>query len=469
MSAVGAKPVTNQEDRCQEPGARVRNRKVKTAFSVIVLLYFILLTLTLLVNQANSETLSIEGKTLTLDECIAIGLKSNPSAEISLQNLRAVQERIGEAWGGYYPSFKLSSSYTYTTPQDSRMQILTDAYDTRFSVRQTLFDAGATINLVENIRQSIRSQEYETKKTSLDIIASITTSYHDVLKRGDLIEVSRAALRSAETHLLQSQELYREGLAPRSDVIKAEVQRSSAQLDIVRAKNAYLLAKANLAAAMGLPVTTDFTVVPVSVDESAPLPPVESAMSAAYDLRPELKGGKARVDAGEATVKQAKSGFFPTLSLDASYGWQQDHFTPEDKKWSIGITAGIPLFEQLTTRSRLNQARANLAGLKAAELQTRRAVELDVEQAWLALKEALERFAVTKKTLEQAQEDMRVSEGRYKEGVGNILEVIDAQTALTQATTNHVVALYDIANAQARLDRATGKGLVDRLTKEGKR
>jgi len=153
------------------------------------------------------------------------------------------------------------------------------------------------------------------------------------------------------------------------------------------------------------------------------------------------------------------------LGLDASYGWQQDEFSPGEKKWSIGLTVGIPIFEQLTVKSKINQAAANLNGLKAAETQTTRNIELDVQQAWLSLKEAMERLDVTKKTLEQAEEDMRVSEGRYKEGIGNILEVIDAQTALTQARTNNVVSLYDIAGSGAKLDRATGKEPIEEINK----
>ncbi|MEW5744632.1 MAG: TolC family protein [Nitrospirota bacterium] len=436
----------------------------------LVALCCVLLSLALPAGPAGGETAAIatiatiEGRTLTLDECIAIGLKSNPAAEISFQNLRAVEERIGEAWGTYYPSLKLTTAYTYTTPQDDRMAILPDSYDTRFFLRQLLFDAGGTSSLVRSIRHSIRTQEYDLQRTNLDIVVNVTTSYHEVLKRHDLIEVAQAAFTSADTHLQQARELYKEGLAPRSDVIKAEVQRSNAQLDIIRAENSHLLAKANLAAAMGLPVTTGFAVVPVpgKVTEPAALPPLGAAMAAAYDQRPELKGSRARIDAAEAGVQQARSGFYPNLSLDASYGWQESSFLPDDKKWSVGVTASIPLFEQLTARSRVNQARASLAGTRAAETQTKRAVELDVEQAWLALKEALERSSVTERTLEQAREDMRVSEGRYREGVGNILEVNDAQTALTQARTNHVVALYDIVNAQARLDRAIGKGPVAR-------
>jgi TolC family type I secretion outer membrane protein len=408
--------------------------------------------------KAYSEIKDIEGKTLTLAECISIGLKTNPSAEISLQSLKAVQEKIGEAKGGYYPSFKLSSSYAYTTPLDSKAS--PDSYDTRFFVKQTLYDAGATSNLVEGVQQTIKVQEYDVKKTTLDIILNIKSAFYEVVKMRDLLDVAKSSLLSAEKHLEEAKALYSEGLSPRSDVIKAEVQVSNARLDVIKAENAILLAKANLAAAMGLSVTMNFEVKAEGTISQTPLlPTLNETITHAYKLRPEVKGIRAKIDSAQTNIKQVESGLYPGLSLDASYGWQKDTFVPDDKKWSVGLTVSIPIFEQLITRSKINQAVANLNGIKATELQTLRNVELDVQQAWLSLKEALERLSVTKKALEQTGEDMRVSEGRYKEGLGNILEVIDAQNALTQAKTNDVVATYDIANAKAKLDRAIGEGM----------
>jgi outer membrane protein TolC len=429
------------------------NRAQLTVVGAVVVFVFIMLFNA----GAYGGTEGIEGKTLALRECISLGLKQNPSAEISAQNLKAAQEKIGEAWGGYYPSVKLSSSYTFTGQQEI-MPLGPDVYDTRLFVKQTLFDAGSTSSLVRSVRHNITAQDYEVKKTVSDIVLGVKSGFYDILKKRDLLEVSRTALTTVEKHLQLSKELYREGLAPRSDVIKSEVQVSNAGLEVIKAENALLSTKANLAIAMGQPVTTEFNIVSHDEGVLSMLPSFKDLLLLAYDQRPELKGSRARIEAAKATISQVKSGLYPNISLDASYGWQQAAFEPSDKKWSVGLTVGIPVFEQLTTKSKMSQAAANLNGLQAAEIQTIRSIELDVQQAWLSLKEAMERLDVTKKTLEQTQEDMRVSEGRYKEGLGNILEVIDAQTALTQAKTNNVVAAYDIANAQARLDRATGKG-----------
>jgi outer membrane protein len=422
-----------------------------------LLISFFFLTLTA---RAWCEPLEIAGKTLSIDECVAIALKANPASEISIQNLKAVQGKVGEAKGGYYPSFKLASFYTYTA-QQAIMPIGPDAYDTRFFARQTLFDAGATKNLVESVKSSIAAQEYDVKRTDSDIIVAVKTAFYDVLKRRDLVDVARTSLASIEKHLEQSKSLYKEGIAPRSDVIKSEVQVSNARLDVIKADNALLLAKANLTVAMGMPVTASFDIVHSGTNKTHVLPPLKDSLLLAYDLRPELKGNMAKIQSAEANIRQAESGLYPNVSLDTSYGWQQDSFLPNETKWSVGLTVGIPIFDHLIAKSKVNQAKAGRDSLRATETQLTRNVEMDVEQAWLALKEAEERFEVAKKALEQAEEDMRVSEGRYKEGLANILEVIDAQTALTQAKANFVTDIYDISSSEARLDRATGRSVKE--------
>lgn len=424
---------------------------------------FLLVGLLLWSGPVYAATDGLTGKTLTLEECVAIGLQSNPAGEISEQNRLAAQEKVAEAKGGYYPTFKASTAYTYTTPADERMGVSPDSFDARLAVRQPLYDGGATVNLVAGARQNMAAQDYEVARTRQEIVLAVKSAFYEVMKRRDLLAVAKSSVGSAEKHLEQARALHAEGISPRADVIKVEVQVSSAGLEVIRAENAVLQARANLAAAIGLPAATDLAVTPPTgtLTPLPLLPPLAESLALAQAGRPELRGIMARIEAARTNVRQSESGFYPSLSLDAAIGQQESSYPPEDKKWSVGLTLGIPVFERLTTRSKKNQAVATLNALKAGELQTLRGVELEVQQAWLALKEALERLALTGKAREQAEEDLRVSEGRYQEGVGNILEVIDAQNALAQAKTNDVVANYDIANARARLDRATGVGLEE--------
>lgn len=408
-----------------------------------------------------AEPDDVAGRTLTLQECVEIGLRRNPATEIARQGLEAAAQRVTEAKAGWYPSFKLSAGYTYTTPAGTAMAPPEDSFDNRFSVKQTLYDGGQTASAVEGARHGIDSQQSEQRRTDLDVLVNVQTAYYEVLRRRDFIGIARATLQSSERHVEQARALHQEGVAPRSDVIKAEVQASNAQLELIRAENAVLVAKAGLAAAMGLPAATDFAVADPQPDDGSPAPSLQDALAAAPERRPELAAIRARLKSADAGVRQAESGLRPGVSLDASYGWQEEDFVPLDPKWSVGVSVTLPVFERRVARAKVDRAVAERGALKATETQAARAVELEVQQAWLSLKEALERRTVTTKILEQAEEDIRVSEGRYQEGLGNILEVIDARTVLTQAGVNAVIARYDSAQARARLDRALGVGLPE--------
>ncbi len=435
-------------------------RRSRRAIQALALL---LATLALPIRAASAGEGDIAGRTLTLQECLALGLKQNPATEVARQNLLVAREKVGEARGGSYPTLRFAAGYTYTTPPATAAAASTDSFDNRFYLKQNLYDAAQTSSLVDGALAGIRAQASDLRKTGLDVVLNINASFYEVLRRRDLIEIARQALASSEKHIGQAQELYRQGLAPRSDVIKAEVQVSTGQLEIIRAENAYLLAKANLSAAMGLPVTTEYTVVEPSFSDETTVPSLPEALVAAPVKRPELTSIRARQAVADAAVRQAQSGLYPVVSLDASYGWQESDFVPLDTKWSVGLTVTIPVFERRVARAKINQATANRNGLQAAEAQAVHTVELEVEQAWLLLKEALERRAVTKKFLEQTETDIRVSEGRYQEGLGTMLDVIDARTMVTQAGVNVVIARYDIAQARARLERALGTGLPEEV------
>lgn len=403
----------------------------------------------------------IEGRTLTIQQCVALGLRQNPATEIARQGLAAARAKVGEAKAGRYPSFKVTAGYTYTALPAAGAAPSPDMYDNRVSLRQVLYDGGQTSSLVAGTRLGIGAQESELQRTGLDVAANVRTAFFEVLRRRDLIEVAAGALSSAEKHVEQAQALHREGVAPRSDVIRADVQVAAARLEVIRAEHGLLLAKAGLTAAMGLPVTTGFDVAAPEAADEAPVPSLAEALAGAPAQRPELAAVKARQEAADAAVRQARGGLLPTVSVDAAYGWQGSDFAPLDTKWSVGVSVGVPVFERRVAKARVGQAVAVRGSLAAVETQTLRAVELEVEQAWLLLQEARERQVVAAKTRELAEESIRVSEGRYQEGLGTMLEVIDARTALTQAGTNVVVARYDSAQARARLDRALGRGLPE--------
>lgn len=124
-----------------------------------------------------------------------------------------------------------------------------------------------------------------------------------------------------------------------------------------------------------------------------------------------------------------------------------------------GVTLTMPLFDSILTTSQLGEEQATLRNLQAQEENLRQQVTLEVRQGLLNLRRAEESIRVSEQTLVQARENLDLAEGRYAAGVGNIIEVTDAQVSLTSAQANSINALYDYKTVLAELEKAAGSSL----------
>jgi outer membrane protein len=183
---------------------------------------------------------------------------------------------------------------------------------------------------------------------------------------------------------------------------------------------------------------------------------LEDLKAQALNQRPEILGNKYQQEGNLASIKTARAGYFPNFNSTASYGWQGYDY-PLNDSWWLGVTMNFPLFEGLATTYTFRQAKANLRTTQAnAEVLTLN-ITKEVEQNYLDVQSAREVIRANRKAREAAAENLRLAWGRYKAGVGNIIEVTDAQVQFAQADLNYVRALYDYKVAEANLDKAIGK------------
>jgi outer membrane protein TolC len=179
--------------------------------------------------------------------------------------------------------------------------------------------------------------------------------------------------------------------------------------------------------------------------------------------RPELRAMGLRVKAGEAGVTLAKSGWYPQVALTGNYYNlkpnprlmpAKDKFT---STWDIGISVSMDLWNWNATLRQTQQAKAQLAQILDGLGQLKDAAAVEVRQNWLALKSAREKIGVAGDAVAQAEENLRVTNERFKEGVALNSDVLDAETALLQAKTSRTQAFVDHELAKARLAKAVGE------------
>jgi TolC family type I secretion outer membrane protein len=411
---------------------------------------------------------------LTLDEAVAIALREHPTLKTSRDKMDAARYQIGVSRSAYFPQTRFDWNYFYgnaflrsargasaiTGPSTvssplSITQEGTNFWVYRFSLNQLVYDFGKTSGTVDQSKANFQSSKEDYAGNRQQVVLDAKSAYYGLL-------AARRAQKVAEENVRQNQELYKQaqgfynvGLKAKIDVTKAEANLANAEANLIKAKNAVDLARVSLTTALGLKVLPAKELEDV-LEATPPPRPLEELRSFALERRPEIVRNRHQQDAGQAAVRVARSGYFPTLSGTAAYGWQgPDYPVPGD--WWLGAAVSFPLFEGGLTRYSVAVARSNLSAT-ASDLEVlRQNVTKEVEQSYLDVKSGWEFIKATQKALDAARENLRLAWGRYQAGVGTIIEVTDAQVQFAQADLHHVQALYDYQINLARLDKATGK------------
>jgi outer membrane protein len=248
------------------------------------------------------------------------------------------------------------------------------------------------------------------------------------------------------------------GTRPEIDLAQARADRANAQVQLIQAENGYAVSRAQLAQAMGVERTTDFEVgddvlPPVAGEEE----PLEALVAEAIAARPEIASFRDQERSQTLARSAARAGYLPTVSARTGVTDQGPSLPDAAWNWSAGVTLGWSIFQGGATRAEVREADANLENLRAQEDQFRQQVRLEVDQARLAVRASRSSLGASGEALEAARERLRLAEARYQAGAGSIIELGDAQVAMTSAAAQRVRAQYDLSAARAQLLRALGR------------
>jgi outer membrane protein TolC len=289
------------------------------------------------------------------------------------------------------------------------------------------------------------------------VILNTKQAYYSTLSSQRLLQVAGETVRQNLKHLEEAQARFDVGLAPRFDVTQARVQVSNAELNLVTARHNVALARETLRTAMGVTGPFPYTLMDTLERQEFPFDD-EALLTQAYANRPELRSIRAQQRSAAEQVSSLRKQYLPSVSGNAQYNWTgREH--PLEDGWIWGVTLTVPLFDSILTTAEVGEGQANLRGLQAQEEDLRQQIALEVRQSWLNLRQAAESIRISEQTLVEARENLDIAEGRYSTGVGNIIELTDAQVSLTSAQANNVQALYSYKTAVAQLEKAIGQSL----------
>jgi outer membrane protein TolC len=204
---------------------------------------------------------------------------------------------------------------------------------------------------------------------------------------------------------------------------------------------------------MGISIGSPTEVQDILTYEAFPVD--ESQLLAeALQRRPEYRQVKVRVDAAEATVRENFRNFFPDVTGNAFYGANRADM---NEIWELGVTLNWSIFDGGSKIAKYKEAKANLDAAQARVRVEELSIWKEVEQAHINVIETEERIQATKKAVESSQENFRLAQGRFDAGVGTIIELTDAQLALTQSQSTEAQALTEYRIGVSRLERALGR------------
>ena len=285
---------------------------------------------------------------------------------------------------------------------------------------------------------------------------TVSTAYYTLLAAIDSQQVCEQSVAALQDHLKNVQAQYDVGVVAKVDLLRSEVELTSAQQDLIKAENRHSIAEARLNNMMGIAQDTKLAPVEelkyVAYKETLP-----NCINHAMLHRLDLQQSRLQVKDAEAALNGAKAGWLPSVTGALSNSWA-DNKWPGDKgsNWGVSVGLNMNVFDSGVTKSNVASAKANLMTAKESYRQDTDNVELDVRNCYNTLREAEKRISTTQVAVAKAEEDYHIAQVRYEAGVGTNTDVLDAQVALHQARNNFNTSLYDYNLAKVALDTAMG-------------
>ena len=398
---------------------------------------------------------------MTLNDVVEIALCNNPQTRASWAAARIQAARLGSSKSAYLPTLSLQGSLSRNASQAAGVKSSSNQAQGSLSASYLLFDFGGRRANLENAEELLIAANATDDATVQTVFLNAVQAYYNLLSAQASVEANRIAEASAQESLAAAEARYAAGAATPADRLQARTALSQATLNRIRSEGDERNAMGSLANVMSVALTQ-----PLQLAPAAKMPPdlvvekdIGRLITLARERRPDLQAADAQIKAGQASVAAAKASGMPQLSLDATATASRASATAgssNSRNGSIGLTVTVPLFTGFNTTYQVRAAEAQLENSIASRDQLANQIALQVWQAYQTMQTNSQALRTADDLVASAEASERVSLGRYKAGVGNILDVLTAQSALASARQQQVTARYNWNTARFALAQAIG-------------
>jgi outer membrane protein len=436
-------------------------------------LIFALLFNFLFIFSADAE----EEMFLSLSDAVKKALENNPGIKAAFFQAEASKSHITQARSGLLPQIFLNETFNRTNnpmwafgTKLNQENIIVSDFDparlnnpdginnfiTSVTIDWTLFDGGRTWIGFKQAKLENEAATLALERTREEVIGQTATAYFGLLLANEHLDLLHLVLDTARAHSNMTRSRFENGLTVKSDFLRAQVRVSELEQELFSAESNLSIAKEMLCSVMGLSPCGSFQTTTKLDSQTGREEKVDKLVETALANRKDLKQLLFRESMAEEEVGKSLAGHLPSLHLMGNYEVNSESFSDTAENYMVGAVMRLNLFSGQQISGRTKEARALLEKIRAVKHELRLGINLQVRQAYYQAESSSKRIKVARESVFEAEENLRITRNRYENGLLNIVNLLDAESALKQARTNHLKALHDWNISTIQLQLAAG-------------
>ena len=393
---------------------------------------------------------------LSITDCLNIALTNHPSLKKSKGATRAAEAMIEQTKS----TNRVKVNMTARTGLNGDYQYWDDRYHSgglSITASKTLYDTNVNKLNIEIQKENLQGVLESERQTQIDVASNAKKAYYDLVLKILNRDVEREKLKNLESHLTTARAIYEVGNSSYIDVTKAEADVATSRVSMLKAENDILIAQEALKIAMGVSDLENFDLV-LSTNLFVPKAAgnIDDILKIAMEDRADYRKIQSTLRQRELEIKVAARGNSPTITGSVGSDLSKRDGSSATRDYNAAVSVNIPIEDGGLTAAKIESARAQLEQDKAEEESLRQNIAHDLRSAAFSLSNAIERAKSSEKSVQYAEENLELAQGRYEVGVGDALEVSDAVSTLATSRYTLYQALYDAQTARADLDSAMG-------------
>lgn len=412
-----------------------------------------------------------EKKQLSLDEAVKLGILNSKSLKVDAAKIEAATADLLEARNRQLPDLKLSGSYMRLTNANVDLKFLKETGATantsttspnsaligQASLSMPLYAGGRIKYGIESAKYLVEASKLTTENDKIAIAYNVAQAYNNLFKANQSIKVLEENLTASSKRDETFLKLENNGVIARNDRLKANLQTSNIELQLLEAKNNYTIATINMDLLLGLPDATELELDPYYIEELQEVKTVSYYLTEAQENRKDLQALDQQRKAANMGSKVARAENLPTVALTGGYvAANVPKFLTIYNAVNIGVGIEYNLANLWKQNSSLKQSQAREMQLSATNDQLSDAIKLDINREFQNTNYSKQRISVFEKSAIQANENYRITKNKYDNGLATMTELLDADAAQISANVGVINAKADAALAYRKLLQTTG-------------